>query len=400
VGEVLPEPDNCLDNVDNDCDGVPDNGNHTAAGCACTAGDNRCFNDLAQVCNPAGDWVSAGAPCCKAGEFSCNCDEVMQCEPGPPPKWVPVSPAVVCDALAGQRCDAATGTCKPLTTIGSSVATGTYYRYAYFTAANSPLKVTGNVDDVASYGDHIYINRGPWYANGVALDVYKIKLLDSDGDGKLEPNQHPDNPNEPGPIEQRELEFVATYTAGPPDNAPMGIAHRGEMVATPDRIFTLGPKNDGDVTEYVFATKLSAPVVQSPTVFPLSQLGYGTGDGRWYGSHENHRRVYSFCPAVNRWVAEFQYPDLAGDHMDGMEVVVSFSTGVQYVYVSDMTSDFIGQYRRDSKGGWVQENLFQYKDAQAEYVEGMGFGALKHFWVTSGSALYELGGGDLTGYLQ
>jgi hypothetical protein len=31
-------------------------------------------------------------------------------------------------------------------------------------------------------------------------------------------------------------------------------------------------------------------------------------------------------------------------------------------------------------------------------VEGMGFGALNHFWATGGDSLYEIGGGDLSEY--
>jgi hypothetical protein len=33
-------------------------------------------------------------------------------------------------------------------------------------------------------------------------------------------------------------------------------------------------------------------------------------------------------------------------------------------------------------------------------VEGMGFGAFNHFWATGGDSLYEVGGGDLTTYIE
>lgn len=53
----------------------------------------------------------------------------------------------------------------------------------------------------------------------------------------------------------------------------------------------------------------------------------------------------------------------------------------------------------------VQENLFQYNDGTGADVEGMGFGALHHFWIGNcgyGSGgvhkLYEIGGGDLDRY--
>jgi hypothetical protein len=141
-------------------------------------------------------------------------------------------------------------------------------------------------------------------------------------------------------------------------------------------------------------------VVNSATSFALSHMTYGDGENLWYGSNESNRRVYSFCAARSIWVAEFDYPNLAGSHMDGIEAIVSPHSGEQYVYVSDMTSDFLGQYRRGPNGTWVQENMFQYADITGTSVEGMGFGPLHHFWVTGGSTLIEIGGNDLTGYIE
>jgi hypothetical protein len=403
LGQIIPDVDSCLDQVDNDCNGVVNDGNHTAPGCACIPGTIKCVNLHEVTCDANGDWGAPGGLCnqvCKAGQFNCECNQVMQCDVGPPAKWVPKSPALVCSAATGQKCDAATGTCKTLTNIGTNVPTGTYYQYAYFTSTNSPLKITTNVDDVDSYGDLIYVNRGAWYAQGIAMDVYKVTLLDSDGDGKLEPNQHPNNPAEPGPIEQRTLTWIATYTTAAPDNAPMGIAHRGEMYATADSVFMLSAPNYGVIKQYFPATKTSTVVAQPLANFNLSMLGYGDQDGKWYAGYEGARRVYSWCPAQQSWMAEFGYPDLAGNHMDGLEVIVAPSTNTQYVYVSDMTSDFLGQYRKDSNGNWVQQNLFQYQGTAGASVEGMGFGALNHFWIASGGAVYEIGGGDLTAFLQ
>ena len=87
--------------------------------------------------------------------------------------------------------------------------------------------------------------------------------------------------------------------------------------------------------------------------------------------------------------------------MDGLEVVTDPTTKTAYVYVSDMTSDFLGQYVRDPKTSkWEQKNLFKYQDNNAGNVEGMGFGAFNHFWITSGSNLYEIGGGALQKYVE
>jgi hypothetical protein len=337
------------------------------------------------------DDVCTGGACagvvCKAGTFHCNCNQVLKCDPGPPAKWVPMAPDLLCSVASNQRCDAATGTCKALTVTGSNVPTGTYYQYATFTTGNSVFK--GGYD-VASFGENLYVNR-----DGSNLDVYKVVLVDPLGD----PDQHPNNPKSPGPMVGRTLTLVATYTkAG--DKAPLGPASTAEMYATADALFSLGPTRNGDVTQWLFADHTTKVVADSLTSFPLSHLGYGGIDKAWYGSNETARRVYSFCPGKQLWVPEFQYPDLTGGHMDGLEVVWSSLMGFEYVYVSDMTSDFLGQYRRDANGGWVQENLFKYSDVTGSAVEGLGFGTFKHFWATGGSTLYEIGGGDLGMYIQ
>lgn len=352
-------------------------------GSMCDDGDSNTIDD---VCKSG---VCVGQVC-KAGQFHCACNQVMKCDPGPPAKWVAMAPDVVCSVAANQRCDAPTGTCKTMTPIGSKVATGTYYQYATFTTGNSVFKGGYDVD---SFGDFIYVNRG-----GANLDVYKVTLLDTDGDGKLEPNQHPNNAQAQGPMEQRTLTFITTYTKAA-DLAPMGSASASEVFATADGIFSLGPTRNGDVTQWLFATKKASVVAHSLTNFPLSMMGYGDATKTWYGAVETPRKVYSFCAEKNIWVPEFMYPDLAGSHMDGLEAIVAPGLGIEYVYVSDMTSDYIGQYRRDGKGGWIQENVFKYADLTSSLVEGMGFGALNHFWATGGSILYEIGGGDLSMYL-
>jgi hypothetical protein len=335
---------------------------------------------------------------CKAGEFGCNCNDVMQCDPGPPAKWVPKSPALFCDFRDGKACDAKTGDCKTLTATGTTTPTGTYYQYAVFTPSNSVFKGGCGLD---SYNDLIYVNR-----DGQNLDVYRVTLIDSDGDGILEPNQHPNNPKATGPIEQRVLTLVTTYTKNA-DNAPIGVPWDTEIFVMSDRLVSLGPTPNGNLTEYVFATKATTLVAAPATPFNTVQImGYGEKDKLWYAGDAYPRRVYSYCPSGKTWVAEFSFPNLAGDHFDGMEVVVSPKTQVQYVYVSDMQSDFLGQYRRDGSGGWVQENLFKYADGTGSDVEGMGFGALHHFWAGNcgypgGNGvhrLYEIGGGDLSEY--
>lgn len=363
----------------------------------CAPSSKRCVNGAAQVCDATGQWPKGTdcpfgcgtdecRPSCGAGEFNCWGNQVQKCDLGPPAKWVPVTPGVTCNPLNGQRCDAKTGTCKASTPIGTTTPTGTYYEYATFNKADGGFKGGYDVD---GYGDHLYVKSSP----AGRIDVYKVTLHDTDGDGKLEPNQHPDNPKEPGPVEQRTLEFVKSYT-GLATTAPFSSVSSAELYVLGDRLYAT---NGSLITEYLFANG-AVTSLASTGLNHLSHLGHGDLDGRWYASSESLRRVYSYHEPSKSWVVEFDYPNLAGDHMDGLEVLVS-SSGEQFVYVSDMTSNFIGQYQR-TPDGWVQKNLFKYNDSAGELVEGMGFGALSHFWMTSGNLLYEVGGGDLAPFTE
>ncbi|MBI4701094.1 MAG: hypothetical protein HY744_08040, partial [Deltaproteobacteria bacterium] len=265
-----------------------------------------------------------------------------------------------------------------------------YFQYARFTAQNSPFKAGC---DSESYDNYIYVNR-----DGERLDVYTVELLDSDGDGKLEPNQHPDNPEAPGPIEQRVLTYIKTY-----DIPELGPVNASELYAASDRIYFLNWDVPGAIFEHVFATGVTTKIIDAPPPgdrFPV--MGFDPVEGRWYTGVHYERTVFSYHAPSKTWVAEFKYPDLAGDHMDGMEVITDPNTGTSYVYVSDMTSDFLGQYRRAQGGNWVQVNLFEYAGASGEMVEGMGFGPFNHFWASGypEHSLFEIGGGDLAKYTE
>jgi hypothetical protein len=374
----------------------------TAGKChgSCVPGTHQCHFSKEQTCGADAEWgvktdcefgcdpTGTCRTTCVAGEFNCYGNTVRQCDPGPPPQWVPKTPATVCNADSGQQCDAATGTCITAPVIGGTTPTAKYYQFAVFSTTNSAFK--GGFD-VTSHGDYLYVNRG-----GAYLDVYKVILLDSDDDGVLEPNQHPDNQKNTGPVEARSLEWVKTYEKSR-DAAPMGPASTSSLHAQGlDQIFSLGPTRNGSIRLYDYTTKLTTSVVEpTSNSIVLSFIGYGYDDGVWYGGNEKARRVYSYHEPTKAWFVEFNFPNLAGSHMDGLEVVVSPKTGVQYVYVTDMTSDFIGQYRRDETAGWVQEDLFEYADITSSPIEGFGFGALNHFWAASGTYLYELGGGDI-----
>ncbi len=362
-------------------------------------GEVICLDGVAITCGAGGEEVLqqdcgdeicvAGTGCvlCIAGQFSCYGNTVQSCNPGPPLQWDPIA---TCNPLAYQKCNAVQGACMPLTIIGGNTPTGYYYQYARFQTGDTEFLGGYDVD---SLGDYLYVNR-----QGSHLDVYLVELLDSDGDGEFEPNQHPDNPDATGPVEDRVLTHIQTY------DTQLGQQSQGELYAVTDGVFFVDQGTQGDFFKFTYNGQTTTKVVDTNTPIAFSQLGYDQVNGVWYGSNElpqwgGGRRVFSYHAPSNEWVFEFGYPDLSGDHMDGLEVVTDPNTGTPYVYVSDMTSDYLGQYMRDRGDTWIQVNLFEYAGT-GEYVEGMGFGALNHFWAAAGSAVYEIGGGDLAKFTE
>jgi hypothetical protein len=332
-------------------------------------------------CDPDICVPDVGCVVCLAGQYTCQGPNVLVCnDAAVPPAWQLVE---VCDPTSGEGCDAELGACAVLQPEGTNQPTGVYYQFADLMQGSTAFLGGYDVD---SYEDNIYVLG---FSN--VIDHYTIELLDSDMDGQLEPNQHPDNPDALGPIEQRVLTYVGPLPAfGTPSLST------SEIYAMEDRIYIAGSQ----VTELIFGGASQVAVTTPPWNPWLSQIGYDDVRGVWYGSQENARRVFQHDPNTNTWGIAFLYPELAGDHMDGLEVVTDPETNIPYVYVSDMTSDFIGQYRLDPDTGWTQVNLFSYSGTAGAPLEGMGWGALYHFWATSGSSLYEIGGGDLAEFTE
>ena len=346
-------------------------------------------------CSPGVCLVDTGCVTCLEGQYNCQGPRVMACDTTADPVWEEVE---VCNVAANppEACDVGLGGCTALADIGGTEPTGVYYTFAEFT----PAEGFSAISDVDSWGNRIYF-MGRTGAGTIAVGVYEVELLDTDGDGILEPNQHPNNPDEPGEIEERAFTYIETI----PVVAPAGLNPSVlELYVTDDRFYYSG----NSIMEQMFAGG-AATQIAAPPSWPsgggwgasLSFLGYDDINGVWYSGTEAGRRVFQYDAESSSWGYAFQFPALAGDHMDGMEVVTDATTGTPYVYVSDMTSDFIGQYRLDPNLGWVQENLFSYEETTGALVEGFGYGALGHFWVGSlGAVFYELGGGDLTEFID
>ncbi len=387
------DPQTCTDQLRNQDESDVDCGGLVCPGC-----------DLGGSCGDDADCesgVCTAGVCmlCRVGTHRCFGNYLRVCA-ADESSWQDVEQ---CDALGGYVCNAETPACELVQPIGNdpSNTTGEYYQFAYFTLANSVFLGGADVDtarfylDANTWEERIYVNR-----DGAHVDVYRVELLDSDGDGELEPNQHPDNPDNPADIEERVLTLVETH------DVPIGGTHNNELFVVGDSIFfTRGIAEPGDLFEYDMLSATVTKIVDVTTGLWSQVLGYDDVNDRWFSGTPYERWVFSHDPAANEWVLEFAYPNLAGDHADGLEVVTDPKTGTPYIYVSDMTSDYIAQYVRDATGNWQQENLFYYHATGAAAVEGMGFGAFNHFWCTSEAfesgihELYEIGGGDIEEYI-
>ena len=345
------------------------------------------------ACAPGVCVDGEGCVACTADQWTCKGPRVMRCNDQAAPFWEEVA---VCDPAAGQFCDVSVQGCSALAPIGDVEPSGEYYLYSTFSPAADGFTT---VCDVDSHDNRIWFTA---YRNGqLTVGGYDVQLLDTDGDGEIEPHQHPLSEDEPGPIEERVFTFAQAFTISNDGATP----HQMELHATATTISWAGPNQ---VTAYDLMTGTTSQVApKSPWIGALTYgylafLGYDDVNGVWYSGNETARRVFQYDAETMQWGYAFEFPALAGDHMDGMDVVTDQRTGTPYVYVSDMTSNFIGQYRHDPIVGWVQENLFAYAEETGVAVEGFGFGALSHFWIGGWEqhSFYEVGGGDLTEFLD
>jgi hypothetical protein len=345
------------------------------------------------VCTPETCVEGEGCVACLPGQSTCKGPRVMSCITDGVPYWEELQ---VCNPAAGEYCDITVPGCSPLAPIGNVEPTGEYYLYSTF----SPLEEGfDTISDVDSYGDRVWFVA--WAGGQLTVAGYDVAILDTDGDGVLEPHQHPDSPDDTGPIEQRVFTFIQSF----PISNDGAIPHQMELHATATTLAWAGPNQ---ITQYDLATGATSQIApKSPWIGTqvygyLAFLGYDDVNDVWYSGNESARRVFQYDAETMTWGYAFEFPVLAGDHMDGMDVVTDPSTGIPYVYVSDMTSNFIGQYRHDPELGWVQQNMFSYAEASGVPVEGFGFGALSHFWVGgwNQNSFYEIGGGDLTEFLD
>ena len=278
-----------------------------------------------------------------------------------------------------------------LCTTVTPVLADDYYLYVNWNPGISyTTGINGYVDDDGYLGEagaeYVFIVGGPSYTGHHTAYVYKVETA---GD----PNMHPDNPDATGPIAPRTFTlhsslYLGSYRAGH-ENAfyidDTGIYYG----ASPGWSGSPGP-GWGGIFHWDFDWN---PIGwEVPTAVPYAQtLARNASTGDWWVGDTN-RKLFKWDGTS--WVYQFTHPNLAGGHHDGMEIISNS------LFISDMTSDVIIQYRLDDSGNPVDPPGTPYKTftySAGPHVEGMGFGPNKHIWISGwdSGTIYEIGGGEL-----
>lgn len=232
---------------------------------------------------------------------------------------------------------------------------------------------------VGGYENKLYVAT-----NGQYCYVYEVSIPEG-----ADPNMHPDNPEATGPMAPRTLTFVERHDIRADIYGETGINSIYQSVSefyVDDSGIYYGP-GPGGIHKWDHDWNYQGRVVDVSLI--AQTLAYDADNDIWYGGLAG-RQIYSFKPGINTsWQYEFTYPTYEGWHHDGLEFVNG------YLWISDMTSNWIGQWKKNPDGTWEELARFYYDNPVEDDVEGMGFGPLGHLWVTGWNRLYEIGGKEL-----
>jgi len=279
-----------------------------------------------------------------------------------------------------------------------------YFLYTSFDTGHSP---SYGVDGwVGSDGIHrIAHHRGSYLIDpnnfaimtphaDVNAYIHTVSIL-----GGADPHAHPDNPYASGDIAPRIFTLERIFDLG------VQLTHSDELyVDAENNVIYSGAYTSG-IRKYVFNPSANNPVPGGPagnyvydsTIAPSApevpqSLSYDPDTDTWYAGSMFTWEVYKYDASQGpggTWELAFAYPAMgteAQDHHDGME----FING--YLYIADMYGDWVLQYTTDG----TLVNSFYHQELPGGGLEGMGFGALQHFWAgTMFSTINEFGGGAL-----
>jgi hypothetical protein len=253
----------------------------------------------------------------------------------------------------------------------ADIIPGGFFVYANFASGDQGY-VSGQ--SVGGYGDMLYVTSGGY------CYVYKVSIP-----AGADPDDHPLFNGQPMAARtltfQQKYNFVADGVPSYQSTNEWYVDATGIYYGVNSGIHKWNRNSDGTFGSYVGK-------VVTPGLSGAQTLAYDSLNDVWYAGHWN-RNIYSISTGGASWTYEFTYPTYAGSHHDGMEFVAG------HLFISDMTSNWIGQWKKNPDGSWTEVDRFGYTSPVDDDVEGMGFGPLGHLWATGWSRLYELGGGPL-----
>ena len=221
------------------------------------------------------------------------------------------------------------------------------------------------------------------FYSGTTAYIYQVTTTPGpDGDN---PNLHPLNPDATGTIAPRVFTYESQFAL-----KSSNYSHESEFYVGSDG-FYLGAKNG--IEKYNFAgsylTTLGAPTPPTEGGYSTQSLAYDAPDNDWWaGSIGFDRQVemytYDADNPGSAWQLEFSYAT-PGSHHDGLEILPNGNL---------LTADYTGQILEYTQGG-VYVATHDHLPFPTE-LEGMGAGALGHYWGGSHSGyIFEFGGGSL-----
>jgi len=300
------------------------------------------------------------------------------------------------DVQTAQRVDAADQSVSaPIGSIGGGDPNSPdYFRYSHF-------DTLADHNSAGSYGVEGWVGN-----DGISRIIHYSASPDSNSTNGFayidtvtipagtNPDSDPNNPYATGPVAPRTFTLEKTFDLGVSFGA---LSHESEFhVDTENNVIYLGASAgirkyvwDYDTDNYVFDSTI-APESPVREAYHTQSLAYDPNTDTWYGGsiswEANDREVWKYEGAQGPngvWELAFTYD--GGGHHDGMEFVNG------YLYLADYQGDYINQFTTDG----TLVNTF-YHEPLGHELEGMGWGALGHFWVGShGNVISEFGGGVL-----
>jgi hypothetical protein len=271
---------------------------------------------------------------------------------------------------------------------------------AVITGVNGWVDTSGVIEGIPN-AEYLFFESGAGYCGSHTAYIYRVSTA---GD----PDQYPGNPGHDGPVETRTFTFVSshplgTYSSGH-DNG-FYVDRTGIYYGASDNprdgcngwtTVAGGAIQHWDFNWNLIGCSVSTAAPTGVWRHQSQTLARNPKTGQWWVGLAD-RQIYRW--GGSSWDVQGTYPNLGGDHHDGM-VIINNS-----LFISDMTSDTIIQYRLDPNTGDLIDHITS--DPNSPYkkfsysagpdVEGMGFGPNRHIWIAgyNSKTIYEIGGGEL-----